>query len=309
MFPLMHKYHSNAEEKVIEKKDLIVKLISQIDKINLIAKSDEYIQNLDAIYQTLEQIDEEKDPFIHAMVGGYVREFVTTFLVLYYGTNDLEKSLESHSLIKALTKYIVLLDRHYDEKNYEYKVRADTIFKKIMSKVDGYIKHSIMHGMATLWATATYEINLRERMLRGEKFHKKEIRNHIFLKSSDTVLYGIILDAAIDSFNPNVMQIIHYNQAILDIQDDLNDLEEDILRHDLNVFVMGGSQQGSIDDIYSGNTSPKDVVQASSHIVLEIIADFEECIQSTLIPKEYAFLKMLSARYVRSVKNEITEFW
>jgi hypothetical protein len=243
------------------------------------------------------------------MVGGYVREFVTTFLVLYFGTKDLEKSLESHSLIKALTKYIVLLDRHYDEKNYEYKVRADAIFKKIMSKVDGYIKHSIMHGMATLWATATYEINLRERMLRGEVFHKKEIRNHIFLKSSDTELYGIILDEAIESFNPNIMQIIHYNQALLDIQDDLNDLDEDILRHDLNIFVMASCQQGSIDNIYSGETNTTDVLKSSTSVVLEIIEDFEECIQSTLIPKEYAFLKMLSAKYVRTLRYNITKYW
>ncbi len=304
----MHKYMRKSDKKVLEKKDLIIKLLSQLEKISLVAKSDSYLENLNEIYQTLELIDEEKDPFIHAMVGGYVREFVTTFLVLYFGTNDLEKSLKAHSLIKALTKYIVLLDRHYDEKNYEYKVRADAIFKKIMSKVDGYVKHSIMHSMASLWATATYEINLRERMLRGEVFNKKEIRNHIFLKSSDTVLYGIILDDAISSFNPNVMQIIHYNQALLDIQDDLNDLEEDILRHDLNVFIMAACQLESLDDIYSGKITPQQVVKDATEVVQEIIADFEECILSTLIPKEYAFLKMLSVHYIKSASQDIAKF-
>ena len=306
---MMRKYIKNADKKVIDKKELLIKLSSQIEKINLVAKSDTYIENLNDIYQTLELIDEEKDPFVHAMVGGYVREFVTTFLVLYSGTNDLERSLEAHSLIKALTKYIVLLDRHYDEKNYEYKVRADAIFKKIMSKVDGYIKHSIMHSMASLWATATYEINLRERMLRGEVFNRKEIRNHIFLKSSDTVLYGIILDDAIDSFNPNIMQIIHYNQAVLDIQDDLNDLEEDILRHDLNIFVMAACKQVSLEDIYSGKVSPKEVVQKATNVVQEIISDFAECIHFTMIPKEYAFLKMLSANYIQTASQDIVKYW
>jgi len=306
---MMHKYNRNIDKKVLDKKDLLIKLSSQIEKINLIAKSGSYIENLNEIYQTLELIDEEKDPFIHAMVGGYVREFVTTFLVLYSGTNDLERSLEAHSLIKALTKYIVLLDRHYDEKNYEYKVRADAIFKKIMSKVDGYIKHSIMHSMASLWATATYEINLRERMLRGEVFNRKEIRNHIFLKSSDTVLYGIILDDAIDSFNPNIMQIIHYNQAVLDIQDDLNDLEEDILRHDLNIFVMAACKQVSLEDIYSGKVSPQEVVQKATNVVQEIISDFAECIHFTMIPKEYAFLKMLSANYIQTASQDIVKYW
>ena len=136
---MMNKYINKTDKKVKNKKDLKINLTSQINKIDHIANSEMYIRELDDIYQILELIDEEKDPFIYSMVGGYVKEFVTTFLVLHYGTNDLEKSLKAHSLIKALTKYIVLLDRHYDEKNYEYKVRADAIFKKIMSKVDGYI--------------------------------------------------------------------------------------------------------------------------------------------------------------------------
>lgn len=304
----MHKYIHHPNEKVLSSNELSKKLYSQLDEFSAITKPEDYEIKLQEIYQLLETIDGEPDPSLNVMVGGYVKEFVTTFLVLFYGTKDIQVSLEAHSLIKSLTKYIVLLDKHYDEKNYEYKARADIIFKKVMSSVDGYLKHAIIHGMSTLWATATYEINLRGRMLHGEIFNKKEIRNHIFLKSSDTELYGIILDNAINSFNPNILQLIHYNQAILDIQDDLTDIDEDILRHDLNVFVMSAASEVSLDDMYRNTASSTDVVRIASSQVLGIIDDFEACTVGIHVPTEYYFLKKFSSNYIKTLRKSIKNY-
>ena len=304
----MHKYIHHPNEKVLSSNELIKKLYSQLNDFSSITYPNDIETKLREIYQILEMIDGEPDPSLNVMVGGYVKEFVTSFLVLFYGTKDIQVSLEAHSLIKSLTKYIVLLDKHYDEKNYEYKARADIIFKKVMSSVDGYIKHAIIHGMSTLWATATYEINLRGRMLHGEIFNKKEIRNHIFLKSSDTELYGIILDNAINSFNPNVLQLIHYNQAILDIQDDLNDLDEDILRHDLNVFVMSAANEISLDDMYRSEASSSDIVRISSSQVVEIIDDFEICMLGIHVPTQYDFLKKFSSNYIKTLRDSIKNY-
>ena len=169
----MHKYIRHPEKRIIPKQELMIILQKQLSEIAHTTTSKEFFPLVDQIYQTLEQLDEEQDPALNFMVGGYVKEFVTTFLILYFGTRDLSKALKAHSLIKALTKYIVLLDKHYDEKSYEHKVNADMIFKKVMGNVDGYVKHSIMHNMASLWATASYEIKLRQRMLHGETFNKK----------------------------------------------------------------------------------------------------------------------------------------
>jgi len=283
----------------------MIKLQQQLSEIANTTKSEDFFLLVDEIYKTLEFIDEEPNPALHAMVGGYVKEFVTTFLILYFGSRDLPKALQAHSLIKALTKYIVLLDKFYDEKSYEHKVNADAIFKKVMTNVDGYVKHAIIHGMATLWATASYEIKLRHRMLDGEIFTKKEIRNHMLLKSSDTVLYGVILDNYIDSYNPNVMQLLHFNQAILDIQDDLNDLDEDILRHDLNIFVMAASNEIQLDKIYSGKVTTKMILKKSSKMVNEIIDDLQRCIVGTDLPQEYRFMKVFSRHYIKTIRDSL----
>jgi len=186
---LMHKYVRHPDKDIPTRKELIRKLENKISHFTIPTKGGNLLEKLTEIDQTLELLDiEEEDPAIYAMVGGYVKEFVTYFLILYYGTRDIEKSLEAYSSVKDLTKYIVLLDKHYDEKTYDHKVRADQIFNKILKRVKGYEQQGLLHNMSTLWATATYEIRLRQRMLKEEVFDKKEIRYHILAKSSDTVL-------------------------------------------------------------------------------------------------------------------------
>ena len=288
--------------------DLKNLLKNQINNFALKSESDDFISDINRIDQTLSLLDDDKDPIVFSMVGGYVKEFVTSFLVLYFGTKDLEKSLVGISMIKALTKYIVLLDKHYDEKSYEYKARADIIFEGIMKNAKGYVRNAIKHSMASLWTIASYEIKLRERMLNEEIFEKSEIRYHIMQKSSDTVLYSVILDKYVENFNPNILQLIHYNQALLDIQDDLKDLEEDIMNRDLNIFLMASGESLSIQDIFSNRVSSDKVKIKSIPMVLSIISDFETCVDGISVPQEFSFIKILSKHYIKTLRNSLVEF-
>lgn len=288
--------------------DLKNLLKNQINNFALKSEGDDFILDINCIDQTLSLLDNDKDPIVFSMVGGYVKEFVTSFLVLYFGTKDLEKSLEAHSMIKALTKYIVLLDKHYDEKSYEYKARADIIFESIMKNATGYVRYSIKHSMAILWTIASYEIKLRERMLNDEVFEKSEIRYHLMQKSSDTLLYSVILDKYVERYNPNVLQLIHYNQALLDIQDDLKDVEEDVMNRDLNIFLMASQGVLSIQDIFNRRISTVKVKKQSAKMILSIINDFENCIDEISVPSEFSFLKIFSRHYIKTLKNSLIEF-
>lgn len=304
----MHKYIRHPEKGVETREELVGKLQLQLDNFKLPKNSNVLLTKLKNLDQTLELIDEEVDPAIYAMVGGYVKEFVTYFLIAYYGTRDIEKSLEAYNLVKSLTKYIALLDKHYDEKTYDHKIRADMIFNQIMEQTQGYVKHGIIHNMSTLWATATYEIRLRQRMLKEEVFDKKEIRYHIMAKSSDTVLYSVVFDKYVENFSPNVMQLIHYNQAIMDIQDDFNDLGEDIMRRDLNTFVMATRGEIPISDIFAGRAKPKEILKESFPLVNGIISELETDAIGTQVPSQYAFLKSLSKMYVKGLRESIKKF-
>ncbi len=287
-------------------KDLKILLKNQINNIALKSTEKEFMDQINCMDQTLALLDDEKDPLIFSMMGGYVREFITSFLILYFGTKDLEKSLEANSLIKSLTQYIVLLDKHYDEKNYEYKARADTIIKSIMKDAQGYVRNGIKHSMGILWNIASYEIKLKERMFNGEVFEKNEIRYHLMQKSSDTLLYAVILDKYVKSFNPNVLQLYHYNQALLDIQDDFNDVQEDVMNQDLNIFLMACSSELPIRDIISYRVSIDHVKRKSAEMILSIVTDFETCIEGISVPSEFSFMKVMSRGYIKSLRNSLT---
>jgi len=282
-------------------------LKNQIDSIVLKTNESDFLSEINCIDQTISLLDDDPDPMVFSMVGGYVKEFVTSFLILYLGTRDLEKSLEAHKIIKSLTKYIVLLDKHYDEKSYEYKARADIIFNGIMKEATGYVRNAIKHNMASLWTIASYEIKLRGRMLNREVIEKAEIRYHLMQKSSDTVLYSVILDKYVERFNPNVMHLLHYNQALLDIQDDWNDIEEDRMNHDLNIFFLASAPEISITGIFGHAVSTDEIKTKSAHTILSIIDDFEKCIDGITVTNEFSFMKILSKSYINTLREAIKE--
>ncbi len=163
-----------------------------------------------------------------------------------------------------------------------------------MKDATGYVRNGIKHSMAILWNIASYEIKLKERMFNNEVFEKNEIRYHLMQKSSDTLLYAVILDKYVKSFNPNVLQLYHYNQALLDVLDDYNDIEEDIMNHDLNIFLMAGGNELPVSDIINYKVSIDHVKRKSAEMILSIVIDFETCIEGISVPSEFSFMKILS---------------
>ena len=60
------------------------------------------------------------------------------------------------------------------------------------------------------------------------------------------LVYAKVLDAKLPSFNENVGLVLHCNQALLDIQDDWEDIEEDVQENMPNIFIMADCWQYSV---------------------------------------------------------------
>jgi len=280
-------------------------LENQINNI-LELEDKEFITQVDNIHKTLALIDHISDPLMISIDDDYANDFVTYFLILYCNNGNLEKSLQIYDVIKSLIRYIALLDRYYDMKDYDCKIRADLLFKYIMNNTNGHLRNAIKHSMDSLWTIAEFEEKLKEKMLNGkELFVKNEIRYHIMKKSSDTILYSAVLENYIERFNPNVSQLLHYNRALLDMQDDFKDIEEDLTNRDLNIFLMSSIGIMSISDVLNGHINTNDVRRKSSGIILSIIMDFETCIHGITVPKEFSFIKKLSKHYIKTLRNSI----
>src|SRR4029079_6316524 len=84
-----------------------------------------------------------------------------------------------------------------------------------------------------------FERVVKRRMITNHTFSYREIRHFNLSKSSDaSLVYARVLDAKLPSFNENVALVLHYNQALLDILDDWEDIEEDVRDDMPNIFVM-----------------------------------------------------------------------
>ncbi|MFL6413745.1 MAG: hypothetical protein ACJ71K_21200, partial [Nitrososphaeraceae archaeon] len=120
-----------------------------------------------------------------------------------------------------------------------------------------------------------------------------------------------VLDAKLPSFNENVALVLHYNQALLDIQDDWEDIEDDVQEDMPNIFVM----MAAADNI-PYNTIKKsrhDIVRkvvlsganSSKGPVSRLVNELQASSKSVSIPENFAFLKSLSDRYADTLRRKI----
>jgi hypothetical protein len=142
-------------------------------------------------------------------------------------------------------------------------------------------------------------------------FSYAEIRHYNMSKSSDApLIYAKVLDAKLPTFNENVTLILHYNQALLDILDDWEDIEEDVREGMPNIFVMAAVDSISYDKIRKtrlGSTRALILSETrSAESIRRLINDYQAAIKGISLPENFKFLKYLSARYGDSLTEKIS---
>jgi hypothetical protein len=136
------------------------------------------------------------------------------------------------------------------------------------------------------------------------------MRNFNLSKSSDArLVYAKVLDAKLPSFNENVALVLHYNQALLDIQDDWEDIEDDVQEDMPNIFVMAAVNNISYDRIKKSNHDAirKFVLNGTtSGSVDRLINELQASSESISIPDNFSFLKFLSDRYANNLRRKLS---
>jgi hypothetical protein len=118
------------------------------------------------------------------------------------------------------------------------------------------------------------------------------------------------LDAKLPSFNENVALVLHYNQALLDIQDDWEDIEDDVQEDMPNIFVMAAVDTIPYNRI---KKSRQDIIRevvltatnSSEGPVSRLVNELHASSKSVSIPENFAFLKSLSDRYADTLRRKI----
>jgi hypothetical protein len=239
------------------------------------------------------------------------------FIAAYFDTKDVAKALWIYRVVRLLAKYILLSDRFYEIGNDSYALLAEGVLESVneylRSESDPqHLSYSIPYSLEQFSTFWKFEQIVKSRILRNYAFSYTEIRHYNLSKSSDaSIVYAKVLDAKLPSFNENVSLVLHYNQALLDIHDDWEDISDDVREDMPNIFVMAALENIPYNIIK--NSSPemiRDVVlngtDLSSAQIIRLVNDIQASVRNVSIPDNFGFLKSLSDRYADTLRKTIS---
>ncbi|MEO9364179.1 MAG: hypothetical protein ABI348_09790 [Nitrososphaera sp.] len=266
-----------------------------------------FVQGLDDLAKFLAAIDPAPSALFQA-IDQKGQDFATYFFAAYSDTKDINVSLRIYKTIRSLVRYIVLMDRYYEVGNQKYKRMASELLRSVKADSEGYLKYAIHFSFAQCWPFWDSEKLMKERMLGGCDFSYKEVRYHNMFKSSDApTIYGRVLDSELENYNSNVSLVLHYNQALQDIQDDLDDLEEDLYDKMPNIFILGATKSVPFSTLAANPDSIREAVARSGSLdkVLDLVREYENSAEGIALPAQYGFLKHLAHGYAEKLYESI----
>ena len=237
------------------------------------------------------------------------------FAAAYIDTKDIDQALWIYRIVRLLTRYILLFDRFFEIGNNRYKLLARRVRRSInefLLNADDrkFLHYSIDFSLKQFWTFWKFEKYVKCRMLEGHSFSYKEIRHFNQFKSSDaSIVYARVLAARLPSFNENVSLVLHYNQALLDMLDDWQDIEDDVQEDMPNVFVIASLEFVPYSKIKNCSRARIRKIIAdtldSSSTVSRLINEYQASVRNILIPENLAFLKVLSDHHADALRNVI----
>lgn len=243
----------------------------------------------------------------------------TYFVAAYFDTNDIDKALLIHRMVRLLARYILLYDRFFELGEINYKILATKVRRSISELLvnandKDHLKYSIDFSLKQFWPFWNFEKIVKRRILEGHTFSYKEIRNFNQLKSSDaSIVYAKVLDAKLPSFNENVSLVLHYNQALLDLLDDWQDIEEDVQEDMPNVFVMASLEVVPYRKIKNSNRLMVrdiilDALDSSNVSVIGLVDEYQASVKNISIPDKLGFLRVISDYHANTLRGTIRKF-
>jgi hypothetical protein len=193
------------------------------------------------------------------------------------------------------------MDRFYEVGNKKYERIARGLLLSIKKAHEGHLKYSIDFALKQFWPFWDFEQLVKKQIMNGHIFLGKELQHFNLFKSSDApIIYARVLDNELQNFNPNIATVMHYNQALQDIQDDFEDIEEDLQEKMPNIFILAATEYGLTSKLMKNPNQARKLVLYSGAVnsVISIIEHYNMLVNDISVPQSYLFLKDLSKDYI-----------
>jgi hypothetical protein len=241
----------------------------------------------------------------------------TYFVATYFDTKDIQQALWVYRMVRLLARYILVYDRYFETRKNRYAILANKVRKSINKFFENeidchHLKYSIDFSLKQFWPFWKFEQILKSRIIEGNTFSYNEIRNFNLFKSSDaSLIYARVLDATLPSFSENVSLILHYNQALLDLKDDWEDIEEDIQEDMPNAFVMAAIENVPYKELKKYRiTKLRNIIRNSldsfESPIIRLIDEYHSSIRNISIPSNLVFIKLVSDHHANALSQTIS---
>ena len=238
------------------------------------------------------------------------------FIAACFDTKNLAEALWVYRIIRSLTRYILLSDRFYETGNERYALlskQAHELVNEFLQEFDAqHLIYSIDYLLEQFSAFWKFEQIIKRRILGNHSFSYTELKHFILSKSSDaSLVYAKVLDAKLPSFNENVGLVLHYNQALLDILDDWEDIEDDVCEDMPNIFVMAAVEKIPYYEIkVCRHELIRKIAMNGTNIsggsVNRLVNYLHASSKSVSVPESFAFLKTLSDCHAHTLGRSLS---
>jgi hypothetical protein len=282
----------------------------------------ELANNLEIIEKLLIENKQNKITTLLRRIDQKAQDYSTYLLAAYSDTKDIKKSIEIFELVRYLVRYILIFDLYNEGAGKQYSWMSKEILKIIKQNVNSHSWASLQNSIAMFSPFWKFEKDLQRRMIKGDKFTLKEIRYHNLLKSRDAFIYSTVLYHELPTFTQNICNVIHYNQALQDLEDDFDDIADDIKERMPNIFVLNAISNNNhhqkennnkklsfstiSDDINNNKYILQNIIiKDNTQIICSWAYEYLKWIESTVIPDNYYFLIDLGRHYFSNLKNKL----
>ncbi|MGI0012656.1 MAG: hypothetical protein ACREBU_04320 [Nitrososphaera sp.] len=305
------KQSSLGSEFALYKKDLLVLLKEKSESL-LEANGTDFVNEMRHLETILTAFDPAPDSMIRSvdkMVNeGVEMDVGAYYLAAYSTTRELDISLKVYVLTNSLMRYIALMDSFYETGDNDSLQRANRLLEEVTFNSLGQMRYSIKLSIEKFWPFWMFEKMIKQRMLNGGAFSDKELRYFILFKSSDTpLLYCTILDSHLETFNPNVAMVFHYNQGLIDILDDYYDIEEDLRTRMPNIFILAASDNFQFSQLELDVENARRTIMGkeTKDRIISLVDWLAGRLEEVALPSEYAYLRHITADHIHKLKSMI----
>lgn len=301
--------------------EVLVNKISDMAQFLVTTRNESsFTKGIDQLGKLLSRYDPPLSPILRS-IDEKGQDLPAYFVAGYFNSKDVRKGLRVYTMTRLLVRYILVSDKYYETRDKKYGIMAREVHNRINYELcssstdrnDKCLAYSIDYALEKFWSFWKFEQLIKHSILAGHTFSYKEIRHHNLSKSSDApIIYARVLESELDDFSENVSLILHYNQALLDLEDDFDDIEDDVQEDMPNVFVMAATVNIPYQKIRKQKKeSIRNIVlygsKRSKEFIIRLIDEYYRSIKAISVPDKFAFLKLLSDNYVDRLRKRVAD--